>query len=61
VTEFPRPLKTEFEKPFLEEGWCLRAPLSQPTACRPTPIATTALPFTVRLDTEGTMNVRLLA
>jgi len=37
-----------------------RAPLSPPTACRPTPITTTALPFTVQLDTGGTISVRLV-
>ena len=38
-----------------------RSPLSPPTRCRSTPIATTGLPFSLRLDTEGTMSARLLA
>jgi hypothetical protein len=34
--------------------------LSQPTACRSTPVTTAALlPFTVRLDTEGAVKLRL--
>ena len=38
-----------------------RAPLSRPTPCRSTPITTTALPFMVRLDSEGAMEARLIA
>jgi hypothetical protein len=34
---------------------CRQAPLSRPTPCRPTPIATTALPFLVRVDADGVM------
>jgi hypothetical protein len=37
-------------------------PLSRPTVCRPTPIRTTGpLPFTVRLDSEGAIEARLIA
>jgi hypothetical protein len=35
--------------------------LPRPTARRPTPIATTALPFSVRLGPEGAMEMRLMA
>ena len=41
-----------------------RAPpgtLSQPTLRRSTPITTTALPFSVRLDPEDVVSVRLVA
>jgi hypothetical protein len=38
-----------------------RAPLSRPTPPRSTPIATTGLHFMVRLDSEGVMDVRLIA
>jgi len=39
---------------------CQGALLSQPTACRSTPVTTAALlPFTVRLDTEGAVKLRL--
>jgi hypothetical protein len=34
-------------------------PLSRPTPWRQTPIATTALPFTIRFDPEGAISVRL--
>jgi hypothetical protein len=40
-------------------SWRQRAPLSQPTRLRSTPIATTALSFKVRLDSEGAMDLRL--
>jgi hypothetical protein len=36
-------------------------PLSRPTACRSTPLTTTALPFLVRLDPEGAAKKRLTA
>jgi hypothetical protein len=35
--------------------------LSRPTLRRPTPITTTALPFSIRFDQEGAMEVRLVA
>jgi len=35
--------------------------LSPPTLPRSTPITTTALPFKVRLDSEGVMEIRLIA
>jgi hypothetical protein len=36
--------------------------LSRPSPCRSTPITTTALlPFTMRLDAEGAVSVRLVA
>ena len=41
---------------------CRQAPLSRPTPPRSTLIRTTALlPFTVRLDSEGEMEARLIA
>jgi len=40
---------------------CQRAPLSRPTPRRSTPITTTALPFMLRLDTEGVREARLIA
>ncbi len=36
-------------------------PLWQPTPPRTTPIATTGLPFSVRLDPEDVVSVRLVA
>jgi hypothetical protein len=36
-----------------------RAPLWLPTPCRSRPIATTALPFVVRVSPEGAVSVRL--
>jgi len=42
-------------------GEVRRVLLSLPTPPRPTPIATTAPAFTVRLDSEGVMSVRLVA
>jgi len=38
----------------------LRGLLSRPTPCRPTSIATKALAFMVRLDSEGSMEARLI-
>jgi hypothetical protein len=38
-----------------------RAPSSRPTACRSTPIRTTALPFVARVGPEGDMSVTLVA
>jgi hypothetical protein len=38
-------------------GW----PLSRPTLPRRTPIATTALPFVVRVGPEGAVSVRMVA
>jgi transposase len=42
-------------------GRSRRAPLSRPTLRRSTPIATTALPFTMQLSLEGVMSMRLIA
>jgi hypothetical protein len=40
-------------------GMSTRELLSLPTLRRSTPIATTALPFVVRLDSEGAMELRI--
>lgn len=46
---------------FAESSLARRAPSSRPTLCRSTPIATTALPFMVRVDLEGAMSMRFTA
>ena len=38
----------------------LRTPLSPPTLCRSTPITTTGLSFTVRMNAEGASKIRLI-
>jgi hypothetical protein len=43
----------------LEHGRSQRAPLSQPTLHRSTPITTTGPSFTVRLDSEGAVKLRI--
>src|SRR5215212_9258130 len=55
------PRRTSQITPLLENARRRRVPLSQPTACRPTPIATTALPFVVRVDVEGVRELQLMA
>jgi hypothetical protein len=45
----------------LEHGERRRAPLSRPAPHRSTPTATTGPSFTVHLDSEGAMSVRLVA
>jgi hypothetical protein len=44
---------------FAESSFARRVPLSQPTPCRPTPIAITALPFRIYLDAEGARKLRI--
>jgi hypothetical protein len=55
------PKRTSQITPLLENARSQRAPLSRPTLRRRTPIATTALSFMVRLDSEGAVRVRLTA
>jgi len=43
----------------LEYGERRRALFSRPILCRPTPIATTVLPFVVRVSPEGAMEMRI--
>jgi hypothetical protein len=46
---------------FAESSLARRVPLLRPSPCRPTPIATTALPFVLRLEADGAMTVRYSA
>jgi hypothetical protein len=53
--------RTAKNPPSRVRGQMSEMPLSKPTLPRSTPIATTALRFSVRLDTEGMMDLRLTA
>jgi hypothetical protein len=46
---------------FAESSLARRALLSRPTLRRSTPTTTTALRFSLRLDAEGGMDLRLIA
>jgi hypothetical protein len=52
-------MRSSRKLPFL--GTARVRPLSQPTLSHSTPIATTALPFVVRLDAEGVRELRIVA
>ncbi len=55
------PVETFRPTSLLRYAAALAGLLSRPTACRSTPIRTTALSFMVRVDPEGAVSVRLVA